>query len=233
MAFERAGLCLAAALACLVFGGEAAAQAGGAKAYIYSCVLNGKRITRDRQIAECDQVEQRVMNSDGSLHHIVPPTLTETQRQELDACDREAEADRVARREASRRDRNTMQAFPDEAKHGKAREKSLDDLRISVRKSNDRIELLLKERKPLLDEAEFYTGKQQLPLKLKQALDANDAALGAQRELVQNQRDEVRRINDRYDGELGRLRKLWTGTPPGSFYVSPALSPGCVKTVAR
>lgn len=231
MAFERAALCLWVAAACLVFGGEAAAQAVAPKAFIYSCVLNGKRLTRDRPIAECDQVEQRVMNSDGSLHHIIPPVLTETQRQELEACDREGEADRVARKEASRRDRNLMQTFPDEAAHRKAREKSLDDSRSSVLKSNGRIELLLRDRKPLLDEAEFYPSKQ-LPLKLKLALDANDAALAATRSLIQTQEAEVRRISDRYDLELGRLKKLWTGTPAGSFYVSPSLSPGCVKSTA-
>lgn len=232
MAFERAGLCLVTALACLVFGGEAAAQAGGAKAFIYSCELNGKRITRDRQIAECDQVPQRVMNSDGSLHHITPPTLTETQRQELEACDREAEADRVGRREASRRDRSLMQTFPDEAAHRKSREKSLDDSRSSVRKSKERIELLLTDRKPLLEEAEFYVGKP-LPLKLKLALDANDATLGAQKALIQTQEAEVKRINDRYDLELTRLRKFWTGTPLGSFYLSPPLSAGCIKGTGR
>jgi hypothetical protein len=233
MGFERVALCVAAAVAGLLVGVEVQAQASaGPKSYIYSCVHNGKRLTRDRQIAECDLVEQRVMNSDGSLHHIIPPTLTETQRQELEACDREAEADRVARREAQRRDRNMLQTFPDEATHRKGREKSVDDSRNSVRNLKERIEMLQKDRKPLLDEAEFYVGKP-LPLKLKQALDANDAALAAQRSLLQSQEDEVKRINDRYDVELTKLRKLWSGSPTGSFYQSVPLSPGCVKAAAR
>lgn len=209
-----------------------AQQPAANKSLIYSCVLNGKRLTRDRPIGECDQVEQRALNSDGSLHHVVPPVMTETQRQEAEACDREAEADRVARREAQRRDRNLVQTFPDEATHRKGREKSLDDSGTAVRKSKMRIELLLKERKPLLEEAEFYPGRP-LPLKLKQALDANDAALEAQRSLVQNQESELKRINDRYDAELGRLRKLWSGTPAGSFYVSPPLSASCNRLPGR
>ncbi len=231
MVFERSAICLSLAVACLGFSGEVVAQAAAPKSFIFSCVLAGKRLTRDRPIAECDQVEQRVMNSDGSVHHIIPPVLTETQRQEQEACNRESEADRVARREAARRDRNLLQTFPDEAAHRKAREKSLDDTRSSVGKSKERIELLLKDRKPLLDEAEFYPSKQ-LPLKLKQSLDANDAALAAQRSLIQNQEDEVRRITDRYDLELGRLKKLWSGVPTGSFYVSPPLSPGCVRSTS-
>ena len=237
MAFEPAGpwrAVLAAVLAAsaLMLCGEAAGQVVNSKPQIYSCTLNGKRITRDRQIAECDQVEQRVMNSDGSVNRIVPPTLTEEQIQERDACIREAEADRVGRREASRRDRNLMQTFPDEVTHRKSREKSLDDSRTLVAKSKERIEVLLKDRKPLLEDAEFYVGKP-LPLKLKLALDANDAGLAAQKQLIQTQEAEVKRINDRYDLELIRLRKFWTGTPHGSFYVSPPLSPGCTKSAAR
>ena len=87
-----------------------------------------------------------------------------------------------------------LKRFPNEAAHGKAREKALDDVASSVRISEARIKLLLQDRKPLLDEAEFYVGKP-LPTKLKLAIDANDAALEAQRSLVQNQQTEVVRIN--------------------------------------
>src|SRR5437773_459008 len=76
------------------------------------------------------------------------------------------------------------------------------------------------ERKPLIDEAEFYQGKQ-MPAKLKQALDANDAATDAQRALIQNQQAEIGRINALYDAELGRLRKLWSGAPAGSMGALP------------
>ena len=41
------------------------------------------------------------------------------------------------------------------------------------------------ERKPLLDEAEFYIGKP-LPFALKAKLDANDAAVAAQRSATTN-----------------------------------------------
>jgi hypothetical protein len=67
---------------------------------------------------------------------------------------------------------------------------------------------------------EFYKGKK-LPLKLRQQLDANDAAAAAQRSLVQNQKEEIRRIDALYDGELDRLRKLWAGAPAGSLPSAP------------
>ena len=54
-------------------------------------------------------------------------------------------------------------------------------------------------------------------LKLKQSLDANDAAVEAQQQLIENQKAEIVRINARYDAELARLKKLWAGAAPGSL----------------
>ena len=182
---------------------------------IFSCVLNGKKITSDRLIADCSHTEQRVLNSDGSLNRIVPRTLTADEHAAVEQRQREEEALEVARKDAVRRDRNLMQRFPTEAAHAKAREKALDDVRISIRNSELRIAELKSERKPLDDEKEFYVNKP-LPTKLKLSLDSNDASLEAQKALAQNQQTELLRINALYDAELLRLKKLWAGTTPGS-----------------
>jgi hypothetical protein len=128
-----------------------------------------------------------------------------------------------------------MQRFPDEAKHYKARENALDEWRVSMKNSNARIALLQEERRKLEEEREFYENdkvKKPLPHALSQKLDANDAALEAQRSLAQTQQTEVKRINDLYDAELGRLKKLWAGAPAGSLgplpdpkSVAPAAAP--------
>jgi hypothetical protein len=64
-----------------------------------------------------------------------------------------------------------------------------------------------------------------LPPKLKAQIDANDAAQAAQRDAAAGQRDEAERINRRFDAELERLRRLWSGAVPGSLgpldYPSP------------
>ena len=126
---------------------------------------------------------------------------------------------------------NLMQRYPDEAAHAKGRAKALDDVASSVRISEARITLLKAERKPLLDEAEFYVGKS-MPSKLKLALDANDASLEAQKSLVVNQKTEVARINALYDVELARLRKLWAGAPAGSLGPQPGTPPLPSTTVS-
>jgi len=203
-------LCLTAALA---------SEAWAAGAPIYSCIdANGKKLTSDRPIAECANRDQKLLNADGSVRMIVPPTPTSDESAEAEVAERRAAIERAAQQDAVRRDRNLMLRFPNEAAHRRAREAALDDVRKAIRTSEQRLKLLSDERKPLLDEAEFYTDRQ-LPAKLKQALDGNDAAVEAQRTLVLNQQAEVVRINKLFDVELERLKRLWSGAQPGSMGV--------------
>jgi hypothetical protein len=184
---------------------------------IYSCVTaDGRRLTSDRLIAECNNREQRILNADGSLRAIVPPAMSPEERAAYEARERKAALERAALQDAMRRDRNLMIRYRNEPAHQKAREAALDDVQKAMRISEKRIQDLAAERKPLLDEAEFYKGKA-LPFKLKQQLDANDAATQAQRELIENQKVELVRVNKLYDVELARLKRLWAGAPPGSL----------------
>jgi len=215
-------ICLTAPLA----GGAWAADAP-----IYSCVdASGKKLTSDRPIPECATREQKLHNADGSLRKIVPPTPTADERAEAEAAERRAASERAARQEAVRRDRNLVLRYPNEAAHRRAREAALDDVRKAVRTSEDRQQKLAAERKPLLDEAEFYAGRA-LPAKLRQALDANDASVEAQRVLVQNQQAEEARINAAFDVELVRLKRLWAGAIPGSM--GPLGAPTAPAAVAQ
>ncbi|MEO8153109.1 MAG: DUF4124 domain-containing protein [Rhizobacter sp.] len=206
-------------LACGLLG-----MAGASSAAIYSCVDgNGRRLTSDRPIAECLAREQRLLNADGSIRQVVPPSMTVDEMAEAEAKKRQAEVDRAAQQDAVRRDRNLLARFPNEAAHTKAREAALDDVRKGVKFSEDRLVDLERERKPLAEETEFYKGKK-LPANLKRQLDANDAAAAAQRSLAQNQKDEITRINSLYDVELDRLKKLWAGAAAGSMGVLPGAS---------
>lgn len=184
---------------------------------IYSCTTaDGRKLTSDRPIVECLAKEQRLLNSDGSVRGVHPPSLTAEERAAKEAREREALAAKLAQQDAVRRDRNLMARYPDEAAHRRAREGALDSVRVAMKASEVRLRELANERKPLLAEAEFYSGKR-LPPKLKQALEANDTALEAQRSVAQTQEAELARINALYDAELERLRRLWSGAAPGSL----------------
>jgi hypothetical protein len=52
-----------------------------------------------------------VLNSDGSVQRVLPPTLTAEERAERDAAERKAELERAAQADAVRRDRNLMARY--------------------------------------------------------------------------------------------------------------------------
>ena len=199
----------------------AGAVGAGHAAPIYTCIdANGKKLTSDRPIAACTDREQRVLNSDGSEKTRLPPTPTGDERTEIEARQQREALERANKAEAMRRDRNLLARFPNEAAHKKAREAALEDTRKSLRVSEMRLQLLQKERKPLMDEAEFYVNRT-MPAHLKQLIDGNEAATDAQRTLMLNQQAELVRVNATYDAELERLKKLWSGVQPGTLGVLP------------
>jgi muconolactone delta-isomerase len=203
---------LTAALLCVAAPAQQASDRG-----IYVCVdEHGRRVTSDRLIPECMMREQRVLNRDGSLRRVIPPSMTADERAAVEAKERRIAAEQAAQQEAVRRDRNLLSRYANEAVHQKAREAALDDLRGAMKVSEERLRDLAIERKPLVEETDFYKGRA-LPPKLKQQIDANDAATQAQRELIANQEAELGRVNALYDAELARLKKLWAGAAPGSL----------------
>lgn len=214
---------LLALIALLAGPGLAGAQPAPASTGIYSCVDDqGRRLTSDRPIAACSAKEQQILNRDGSVRAIHPPTLTADERAAIEARERKASAERMALQESTRRDKNLLARFRDEGSHRKAREAALDTVRLAIKATEDRMRELESERKPLLTEVEFYKGKR-LPPKLKNQIESNDAAVDAQREAAGTQQAELERVNRIYDTELTRLRRLWAGAPPGSM--GPLMAP--------
>ena len=198
------------------------AQAASSPAGIYSCIDDkGRRLTADRPILDCNAKEQRVLNRDGSLKTVHPPTLTADERAEVEMRERKAAEARAAQAEAVRRDKNLMQRYRTEEAHQIARTAALDTVRAAMKITDARLKDLARERKPLEDEAEFYKGKR-LPPKLKSQIDANDASVEAQRAAAQTQEAELDRISRLYDAELERLRRLWAGAVPGSLGPLPS-----------
>lgn len=189
---------------------------------IYACTdANGKRLTSDRPIAECIGREQRLLNADGSTREVRSAPLTADEQAEREAIERSRALRAAADADAVRRDRNLRARYPNEAAHQRARAAALDDLKRTQQLSQLRLDNLAVERKPLQEEAEFYTGRQ-MPAALKQQLDVNDAAAEAQRVLMVNQQAESARINATFDAELVRLRAMWAGGRPGAL---PAAAP--------
>ena len=106
----------------------------------------------------------------------------------------------------------------------------MHDLHKGIVLSDKRLQELRAERQPLDAETEFYKGKR-LPGKLRTQIEANDAQQQAQRDIIQQQRTEMVRLNALYDAELTRLRKMWAGAAPGTVPVAsvPSAPAGVIR----
>jgi hypothetical protein len=160
-------------------------------------------------IRTCKDAQGRTLITDASdpRCYTAPPTPEELATQDADY--REQMERYLACKAAQRSDQTLLSRYPNRASHDGARQKALDGIAAQMRSNDARIEQLQKERKHLLEEAEFYPdGK--LPPKLKRDLDSNTALLAARRQAVATQQGEEANINKFYDDELARLKALWS-----------------------
>ena len=182
-----------------------------AQTAVYSCVdKNGRRLTADRPIIECNDREQRVLDATGTERRRIGPSLTETERATLDA-QRRAEAEQKARVvEQRRRERVLIARYPDEAAHNAERAIATETCGDVIGNANRQIELLKAERKQLNTELEFYQGDvNKAPSWLKRQIEDNESQVQIQKRFLETQALEKKRINARFDDELAKLRQLW------------------------
>jgi membrane protein involved in colicin uptake len=195
--------------------GTGLAQPQGAGPGIYTCVTaDGRRITSDRPIIQCLDREQQERRSDGTIKRVIPPQQTAEERARMEALERMRAEERARVDEAARRDKTLMQRYPNEAAHRVAREKDLAAANEAIAVVRRRITELETERKALLTEAEFFR-KGNMPAALKRKLDENDINMGGALRTVSTQQGEITKINERFDAELARLKRLWAGEAPG------------------
>ncbi len=201
-------------LAAAVLGGAPAwAQAGkqGAAGGIYTCIdAHGRRLTSDRPILSCIDREQRELNSSGTTRRVIPPTLTDAEREAREARERELAIERQRAQNIIRRDQALITRYPDKAAHDAGRAEALSQTQIVVDAAEARLAELAKERKALDDEMEFYRkDPSKAPAKVRRGIEDNAQAVEAQRRAIAGQQDERNRINARFDEEAARLQQLW------------------------
>lgn len=194
-----------------------AAQPKTSANYIFQCVDNqGRVLTSDRLIGQCNDREQKLLTQDGVVLRLIPPSLTAPERAIVEARLAKERALEESRAEDTRRDRQLLRRFSNEHAHNRAREASLEPANAANRISKQRLTALEDERKPLFAEAEFFKGKP-MPAKLKHQFDGVDATEAALHTAMKAQREEMARINEMYDIEVERLRKLWAGAQAGTL----------------
>jgi hypothetical protein len=189
-----------------------------AQASIYTCIdSNGRRITSDRPIPECLDREQRELSSTGLVRRVLPPSYTAEERAQLEAQRKLVEEQRARQAEEKRRDRALLTRYPNPATHDKERAEALAQV-DEVMNAVSRRELALeKQRKEIDTEMEFYQrDPDKAPSWLRRKLEDNQQQALAQKRFLEEQAQEKKRINARFDEELVKLRQLWSGVSAGS-----------------
>lgn len=178
---------------------------------IYTCVdAQGRKLTSDRPIPECNDREQKVLNPSGSLKQKVGPSLTAAERAQQEAREKKEIEDRVHVEEQRRQNRALLTRYPDRAAHDSARTAALEHIAAVSQAASNRLVELGSQRKKLDDELEFYRkDPSKAPLYLRRQAEEYSQNVAAQKQFIADQEEEKRRVNSRFDDELQRLRQLW------------------------
>jgi hypothetical protein len=186
MALDWSHRLVLAALAALV------ALPGGVRAQLYVCTTpSGRTLTGDLPPPECQNVQIRELNRDGSVRRIIEPPLTPEQR-------KKREEEEKARRERERAAQEQLR---------KDRARVLAERQALIDRATQQLKEYQMDRKRLEDESEFYV-KRNLPEKLKRALADNTELQEQQKRQIEEIRADMQRINERYDADLRRYREL-------------------------
>ena len=180
---------------------------------IFTCVdAKGRRITADRPIPECLDREQRELNPSGTVKRQIAPSQTAQERAADEARERQAAEEQARIAEEKRRDRALLARYPNRASHDSERGEALKQVDEVVVLAQRRIDDLKAQRKAIDTEFEFYRrDPAKAPLALRMRQQDHLAAEQAQLRFIDEQGQEKKRINQRFDRELQRLGQLWSG----------------------
>lgn len=178
---------------------------------IYTCIdARGRKLTSDRPIVECIDREQKVLNPSGTVRAKVGPSLTAKERDDLEAKQKAELEDQARRNEEKRRDRALLTRYPSQQVHDKERALALAQIAVVRHAAARRVEELMHQRSAINVEMEFYKkDPSKAPPSVRRQVDEVAQSLAIQERFIADQDAELKRVNDRFDEELARLKQLW------------------------
>ncbi len=176
---------------------------------IYTCVdAQGRRISHDRPIPECQDRGQRELHQNGSTKRNIGPSLSERELERAAQQQRLQTQEQLRATEALRRDQALLTRYHTTADHDADRSEALRQIDAVMATAHQRIAELHRQRDRLDDELAFYPDAT-MPPSLRKKIDLHAADVSAQRRFMDSQEQEKARINARFDAERVRLQQLW------------------------
>ena len=151
-----------------------------------------------------------MLNPSGTVRGKVGPTLTAQERTELEDKDKTDQEERARVAEEKRRDRALLTRYPNKAVHDKERVEALAQIGVVRQAALNRVDELMRQRVVILEEMEFYKkDPNKAPPTVRRQVEEVAHSLAVQGRFIADQDGELRRVNARFDEELGRLKQLW------------------------
>ena len=200
---------------------------------IYTCTDGkGHKLNADRPIAECTDREQKELNPSGTVRRKVGPSLTAQERAAQEAQGKLALEEQARQLEEKRRDRALLIRYPNQSVHDKERVEALTQVDEVIKAAQKRVGELEAQRQNIEAEFEFYKkDPSRAPSSLKRQVEDNARSVAVQNRFIAEQEAEKKRINTRFDEELGKLKQLWLLQAPAAK--APELGRPVPKPAAR
>lgn len=198
---------------------------------IFVCIdARGQRLTSDRPLMECIDREQKELKRDGTVRRVIGPSMTAQERAAFEERERRVADERLRQVDEKRAQKALLARYPNQAVHEEERGKALRSAQDVIAAGQHRMQDLQEQRHKLQEETEFYKDAAKVPARLKRQLEENEQQLAAQQRFVEAQEEEKKRIDARFDEELGRLRALWSqlAVPPTATSGAASAVPGAV-----
>lgn len=184
-----------------------AAQTAG----IYTCVdAKGRKLTSDRPIVDCLDREQLELNPSGTVRRKVGPSLTAQERAAEEEKQRQLAEERARAVEEKRRDHALLIRYPYRSVHDAERREALAQIDVVIKAAQNRLVELQQQRKKIDSEMEFYQkDPSKAPPSLRRLVEENTLSTAVQQRFIEDQEQEKKRVNARFDEDLVKREKFW------------------------
>ena len=146
----------------------------------------------------------------GTVKGKIGPVLNVHERAELEAKEKAEMEERARAAEEKRRDRALMIRYPNKDVHDRERTEAVNQVNLVIAAATIRIKELQDQRVGIDRELEFYQkDPSKVPPLLRRQIDENTENLAVQQRFIVDKQAEIKRVNDRFDAELARLKQLW------------------------
>ena len=185
------------------------ALAQAASAQVYTCMdKQGRRLTADRPIPECNDRPQRILHPNGVVE-VLAPKKTEAERLAAEEEIKAQARKRAQEIEAARADRTLRARYPDEAALESHRHYAVSQVERRWQATLDELASLGARRKALTAQvaARRQEGKSPEFAETKEAAEI-EKRNNQIRPQVEKARAEIEEVNRQFDASLKRLREL-------------------------